>query len=372
MAEGREHIDRNSRRNLSVASRTHVGLRRQENQDYYVVRGNLLGGTLLVVADGMGGHKGGKEASQIAADTFVNVLERSEEISESALGKGMIAANSAVVERAEEDPLLAGMGTTLVAVFLQGESGQLINLGDSRAYRYRAGRLEQITRDHAVVAEMVARGELTPEEGANHPRRNVLSQAIGMKELPRPDYFPLTCELGDILLLCSDGLSGMVEDQDIEKILGTTWSLEAKGDSLIEAALDGGGRDNVTLILAEITEKNVGEEASGPPTNPGSRGESSGEEEKKKGFGAGGLILIGALAIGGTLWGSYQVGWIGGGTVRPDTLSQFGLDTNLLDSTWLEIDTTILQPTPGDGDAVGSQNSKFKSENSEGAISVGE
>ena len=338
MAEDTNYKGQNLSTGFHLASSTHIGLRRSENQDAFAVRQDRAGGTLLVVADGMGGHKGGREASRLAIETFLNQAETEQEVSPKLLERGIHEANRVVFNKAERESSLNGMGTTLVASYLKGDKGTVINLGDSRLYLYRQGTLQQITDDHGVVAEMVKRGDLTPEQAEHHPKRNVLSQAIGMKEPPDPDLYHLSFGLGDILLLCTDGLHGMVEDNEIKRILATEWSLQAKCDSLVEAALDGGGRDNITLILAEKVAKDGS--VSGSTTDPGKQREQF-SEKSREGIGKVGILLLGAVLLGGGIWGISEFDLFQSTPVQT-------VDTLTIDSTWEELDTNMPQLTPGE------------------------
>lgn len=235
-----------------AVARTHVGLVRSSNQDRFLLD-EQEGGLLCAVADGMGGHAGGERASGVALSVFAEEVAKGWKEGDdipSLLAEAARRAHEAVREEGGSDPELRGMGTTLVGVMLEETAdGSFLNVGDSRLYLYRNGELRRISRDHSLVADLVAKGEITEEEAATHPRRNVLTMALGIDHTFAPQAGPLPVEPGDLLLLASDGLHGMISDRDIARILAADWSLEARCNSLIEAALDAGGRDNVTVLL---------------------------------------------------------------------------------------------------------------------------
>ena len=222
--------------------RTDIGKVRSSNQDSVIDAFPLVG-----VADGMGGHRGGEVASGGARDVLVELL-KDKEPSQLALRQAIGAANRRLFLRQQEEENLSGMGTTLTVLWISQEEVIVGHVGDSRAYRMRDGKLEQMTRDHSMVAEMVREGMLTPEAAACHPMRNVITRAVGTEEGVEVD---LLCEkrcAGDLWLVCSDGLHGMVSDDDmLEIIKGNT--PEDAADRLIEAALENGGRDNISLAI---------------------------------------------------------------------------------------------------------------------------
>lgn len=248
-----------------VASRSHVGRVRVVNEDSSGSYRRADGSRLLVVADGMGGHRGGATASRealaaIAADFDAALAARAapgaSDPGES-LRRAIERANERVYSMAAEDPGLSGMGTTVVAFLLDAAGrGTVAHVGDSRAYRLRGGRLEPLTTDHSVVAEMLRRGVLTAEEAAYHPRRNEILRSVGV--LPEVDVEVGSVELavGDWILLCSDGLCGVVSDAEIEEVLVAAASdpnpLETAADSLVELANECGGPDNVTVQLLAL------------------------------------------------------------------------------------------------------------------------
>ena len=240
-----------------VASLSDVGRVRSVNEDSCDSFLRSDGTRLLVVADGMGGHRGGAVASREAlatiASTFTeSTLDPARDLA-SLLVRAIERANERVFSLARQDPELAGMGTTVVAFLLDAEGRAAVaHVGDSRAYRLRGGRLEALTSDHSVVAEMLQRGVLTAEEAAFHPRRNEILRSVGV--LPDVEVELATVEVApdDWFLLCSDGLCGVVSDAEIEEVLVHTRSPQAAVTALVDLANDCGGPDNVTVQILAI------------------------------------------------------------------------------------------------------------------------
>ena len=230
----------------TFGSRTDVGCVRDHNEDSLIVAPPLF-----VVADGMGGHAAGEVASEIA----VNVIgERAPEHPDSdELGRAVQAANHAIIKAAHEGRGREGMGTTCTAAMLEGERLVIAQVGDSRAYLLHKGRLQQITRDHSLVADLVEAGQITPEEARVHPQRSVITRALGSDPRTTADLYEINVEAGDRLLLCSDGLSGMVLDRDIEAILNRVADPQLCASQLVNEAIAAGGHDNVTVIVADVT-----------------------------------------------------------------------------------------------------------------------
>lgn len=228
---------------FTIVARTDKGKVRRTNQDMPIVGDRLAG-----VADGMGGHKGGETASETAANAVIEAL-RGETMSEDALREAIQNANTAVRLKSQTDAALEGMGTTLTALWLGENEICLGHCGDSRCYRYAGGKLEQISDDHSLVMEMVRAGVLTKEQAAVHPMRNVITRAVGTDEILEVDTKRMPRHKGDLWLCCSDGLSGMVSDEEIAEILSKASSDEAAADALVAAALEAGGHDNVTVVL---------------------------------------------------------------------------------------------------------------------------
>jgi serine/threonine protein phosphatase PrpC len=227
---------------------SHRGLVRQINEDSFLVRRSLY-----AVCDGMGGARAGEVASQMACERLVAINPR--EAGRDELREAIVEANGSIAARSLADPQLLGMGTTLTSALIHDDSVILGHVGDSRAYLLHDGDLRQLTEDHSWVGEMVRRGELTPAEAAVHPHRSVITKALGTDEEADPDIFEARMEAGDRLLLCSDGLSGMVSDDAIAQILRDSEGPQAAADALVAAALAGGGEDNITVVVVESVEE---------------------------------------------------------------------------------------------------------------------
>ena len=250
---------------------THVGLVRRQNEDSFVGSSGLY-----AVCDGMGGARAGEVASEVACRVLTDMPP---DAGAEELREAIVRANRLIRERSLADPTLAGMGTTLTAA--SGKDGLLTiaQVGDSRAYLLHAGLLRQVTEDHSLVAELIRRGQLTPEQAAVHPHRSIITRALGTEETVRPDIMELSLEAGDRVLLCSDGLSGMVPEDELETILGAGEDPQAVADALVEAALQHGGEDNVTAVVVFAVESAEGEpddahapadtDASSPASTPG-------------------------------------------------------------------------------------------------------
>jgi len=231
------------------------GLIRSSNQDAFYIDPE---GRFFIVADGMGGHAGGEEASRIASMQIQKYLisnwdssRSSDELLQSALWE----ANEAILKDQQEHSERADMGTTVVAVvFRPGESPHVAHIGDSRLYRFRSSLLELITEDHTWVARALKMGDITIEEARNHPFRHVLSRCLGRDDLHEVDVQPLDIKSGDRLLLCSDGLTEELADEKIAYYLQERTALEKTALSLIEGAKEEGGHDNITVVIAELEE----------------------------------------------------------------------------------------------------------------------
>jgi protein phosphatase len=224
---------------------TDIGRVRQGNEDCY-----LAESPLFAVADGMGGHRGGEVASHLALDTVEAMHLRGE----GTLADQVREANRVVFQRSGEDREVAGMGTTLTAALVDGDGLHLAHVGDSRAYLLRAGSLRQLTDDHTLVNRMVKAGEITRAEAEVHPHRNVVTRALGTEpEIPVDEQSVALLE-GDRILLCSDGLTGMVTEEQIQAILETTDEPQQAADRLIRAANRAGGIDNITAVVLDVHE----------------------------------------------------------------------------------------------------------------------
>lgn len=240
---------------LATCLATNVGRVRTNNEDS-LAEDRELG--LLVLADGMGGYNAGEVASAIATSTIVEVVRRDwsdagADAVKALLSLAVQTAHDRIRARAAADPDCAGMGTTAIACLLSGSRLSIAHVGDSRLYRWRGQQLSQLTRDHSLLEELVARGHYTREDASRLVRKNIVTRALGVEEAISVDLFDEQLQAGDLLLLCSDGLTDMLDDGAIAAILGAPGAeLQAIGQSLIEAALAAGGRDNVSVALARV------------------------------------------------------------------------------------------------------------------------
>lgn len=225
-------------------SRTDIGCVREHNEDSLIVAPPLY-----AVADGMGGHAAGEVASEIAVRT---VAERAPDIADTAaLSAAVIEANNAVIAAARKKGR-AGMGTTLTAAVVAGERLAIAQVGDSRAYLLHQNKMQQITRDHSLMADMIEAGELTEEEARVHPKRSVITRALGSDPGMQPDLYEINVAAGDRLLLCTDGLSNMIDDNRIESILIRTRDPQRAASILVNEAIAEGGHDNITVVVLDI------------------------------------------------------------------------------------------------------------------------
>ncbi|MCI8538423.1 MAG: Stp1/IreP family PP2C-type Ser/Thr phosphatase [Oscillospiraceae bacterium] len=230
---------------------TDTGKVRQQNQDayYFHVNGEEA---LILVCDGMGGAKAGNIASRMAAETFVSVVEQTDGQPAERLNSGLEAANRAVFRTAIENSDCFGMGTTLVAALVCGRLAHVVNVGDSRAYHIKETGIRQVTRDHSVVEDMVARGDITPEQARQHPRKNLITRALGAEPQVRGDLFELDMEQGDAILLCSDGLSNQLSDQEMLYEVLHGGPHESCCRRLVDIVLSRGAPDNTTAVLLSM------------------------------------------------------------------------------------------------------------------------
>ena len=238
---------------MKVFSATDIGRKRQVNQDFIFTSEGAVGNlpNLLVVADGMGGHNAGDFASRYGVSVLVESVRKDRNFNPVKILRNAIeAANREVLTQARIDPAMSGMGTTMVACTIVGGYAYVANVGDSRLY-VQASELTQITQDHSLIAEMVRLGELTPEEGRNHPDKNIITRAVGTSEEVRIDFFDIKLEPGNRILMCSDGLTNMVEDDRVSEILKTD-EAEKTAQDLVDEANSNGGKDNIAVIVAEV------------------------------------------------------------------------------------------------------------------------
>jgi PPM family protein phosphatase len=242
--------------------KTDTGRQRRDNEDNAFVRAPLF-----VVADGMGGAQAGEVASKLAVEEFQEALpDRGS--AEERLTDRIRAANRRIYDLSRTEHEHAGMGTTLTAVYLDDDHLAVAHVGDSRAYIFRDGELTRLTQDHSLVEELVRQGKLTEEQAAEHPQRSIITRALGIEGDVEVDTWSYPMRAADVVLLCSDGLTSMIGEEQIARILGGERSLDRAADQLIGAANEAGGRDNITVVLfrLEETDARAGGEESNQPT----------------------------------------------------------------------------------------------------------
>lgn len=233
---------------------THIGRRRDMNQDYMYTSTTPVGSlpNLFVVADGMGGHNAGEYASRFTVDKMVEVISQNRQQEPvAAMKEALTEANSQLLEEAGADPSKSGMGTTVVAATVIGDLLHVANIGDSRLYVIDHEAIRQITRDHSLVEEMVRLGEMDKAAAKVHPDKNIITRAIGVTRELAVDFFEVELRPGDMILLCSDGLTNMVEDEEIKEIVMEQKNIVEKAEKLINTANENGGKDNITVVLIE-------------------------------------------------------------------------------------------------------------------------
>ena len=239
---------------MRIYSATDVGQKRKMNQDYVFASEGPVGNlpNLFTVADGMGGHNAGDYASSHAVRILVDEIREDADYNPVKVIRHAIeAANTEIRNRAQEDENLRGMGTTMVVATIVDQYAYVANVGDSRLYVIQDG-IRQVTRDHSLVQEMVRMGEISEAEARNHPDKNIITRALGAEKTVDVDFFDLKLEKGCTILMCSDGLSNMVEDKKMEEIiLNSDEDITWKGNTLIQEANNNGGKDNIAIILIE-------------------------------------------------------------------------------------------------------------------------
>ena len=241
-------------------SGTDTGRQRPANEDSLLVRAPLF-----VVADGMGGAQAGEVASHMAVESFKHGLPNRAEPGES-LVELAEQANARINERSRSDPRHAGMGTTITAAYVGEQDVSIVHVGDSRAYCLRDGELLRLTDDHSLVDELIRQGRLTPEEAEEHPQRSVITRALGPEPTVEVDMRSFRGRAGDVYLLCSDGLTTMVGEDDLARVLSEHDRLRDAGRALIAAANEAGGKDNITVVLARLEEVPTAGEGDGQAT----------------------------------------------------------------------------------------------------------
>lgn len=238
---------------LHVGKKTHVGNVRSNNEDAYFIRWPLL-----AVADGMGGHKAGELASALALETLAaSAWDEPSADTEVRLRSAIEAAHRRIVDAVAADEGLRGMGTTLTAVVVGEQRLYVAHVGDSRAYLWRDNALQLLTTDHSVVAELVKAGQLDAHDASRHPQRHVLTRAVSGAAAPEVDMIIKDVLPGDTVLLCTDGLTAHVADEEIAAVLKAASHAQAAADELVRLALEGGGSDNVTVVVARAEQSEV-------------------------------------------------------------------------------------------------------------------
>ena len=230
-----------------TAGFTDPGRKRRRNEDSFVIDPPLF-----AVADGMGGAQAGEVASRLAAAAFREFHDADELDPEERLAAIIQEANRRIYERAADDAQVSGMGTTITAALVVAEALVIGHVGDSRAYRLRGGKFEQLTEDHSLVADLVRSGRITPEEADAHPQRSVITRALGTDREVDVDTFTVPAESDDLFLICSDGLTTMVGDEEIRDLVTRARDLDQAGKGLVKAANKAGGEDNITVVLFRV------------------------------------------------------------------------------------------------------------------------
>lgn len=237
---------------MKSAGLTDVGMKRQQNQDYLFYSDDRVGAlpNLYIVADGMGGHNAGDIASRTAVESTIEYIKDSGlKNPVTILRRAIIYANAQVLKLARGNRAYSGMGTTFVAAVVDEDMLYVANIGDSRLYTIKDD-IEQVTMDHSLVEELIRSGRLDRNKGRNHPEKNIITKALGIDEEVEPDFFEVRLEPGDKILMCSDGLSNMIEDDEIKDIVDNSGDVSKACSELIDQANYYGGRDNISVIIA--------------------------------------------------------------------------------------------------------------------------
>lgn len=245
-------------RAAETIQRTDTGRQRSGNEDSSYARAPVF-----AVADGMGGARAGEVASQIAVETFEQGLP-DEGSPEERLSVVVQKANRAIYDRSQAEAELTGMGTTLTSAMLDDDHVAIAHVGDSRAYLLRDGELTRLTQDHSLVEELLQRGKLTEEEAAEHPQRSIITRALGPEPVVEVDTRSYAVRPGDVVMLCSDGLTSMIPEKRVQQIMTETSGLRAAADRLIAEANAAGGRDNITVVLFRVEEAGAGGDVDQP------------------------------------------------------------------------------------------------------------
>ncbi|WP_367366197.1 Stp1/IreP family PP2C-type Ser/Thr phosphatase [Lentilactobacillus buchneri] len=240
---------------MQIAYQSSTGKVRDKNEDAVGAFKNQTGLILALITDGIGGNNAGEVASQMVVThmgaafetTSISSLDKIETWFENQLAK----ENTAIIDESNTDTRLHGMGTTIVATLIDGKRSLIANIGDSRGYVYSNGQFTQITEDHSYVNELVKHGDITPDQAKTNPYKNIITKSLGINNDSAADFKPYTAQPGDQILLCTDGLTNMVDDADIEKILSMDEELQTKCDMLVSLANQNGGLDNITVLIAQ-------------------------------------------------------------------------------------------------------------------------
>lgn len=240
---------------MQTFSITDKGRTRNTNQDYVYCEENAVGSfpNLFIVADGMGGHNAGDTASRMCVEEVVSQIEQSTKVTPIGIfEQAVAAANEKVFQASLSDKALNGMGTTIVATVVFGDTAYIVNVGDSRLYVYK-DTFRQVTIDHSLVEEMVQSGKLHKEDMRTHPNKNIITRALGTNSDVKADCFEIEVDEGDVLLLCSDGLSNMLEDEKIERIIRSNREdMSEAGRQLVQEANEARGKDNISVVLIQV------------------------------------------------------------------------------------------------------------------------
>lgn len=233
--------------NVSVGAKTDVGRVRSGNEDSY-----LVDAPIFVVADGMGGHTGGEVASGTAIEMITETSREKPPVDVGVLETYVKQANEAIWNKAQKNPSLHGMGTTCTLLHVEGSTVHIAHVGDSRAYLSRNGEISQLTEDHTLVERMVREGRISRDEAPRHPQRSIITRALGVDSQVEVDTTSIEVQAGDRVLVCSDGLSSMLNDRKIQEILESDSDAQQTADRLVEAANDAGGEDNITVVVLDF------------------------------------------------------------------------------------------------------------------------
>lgn len=284
---------------LVVGAKSDIGRQREGNEDAFLAEDSLF-----AVADGMGGHLAGDVASTTAVEV---ISAKAREVQ----GPGQIgdlvrAANEAIYTKAQDDPTLRGMGTTCTVLMVDGQKARIAHVGDSRAYMLSDGRLKQLTEDHTLVSRMVSEGRLRPEEAAHHPQRSIITRALGVEADVEVDLSSVDVAAGDRLLLCSDGLSSMVNEAAIGEVLKTERDPQRAADRLVEIANEAGGDDNITVVVVDVS-NGESSQREGARSSPRERTDPAGRAKPAHATAWRRKVLIAVAIVSVLVAGTYAV-----------------------------------------------------------------